>query len=84
MNTAEFDDIRPYHDEELPVIFKELLADADFRKVIAAAFPEVPLELLEQKINSCKTKNEFQIGFSYALIKKLVQKFADEVILDHT
>lgn len=84
MNTAEFDDIRPYHDEELPVIFKELLADADFRKVIAAAFPEVPLELLEQKINSCKTKKEFQIGFSYALIKKLGQKFADEVILDHT
>ena len=29
---AEFDEIRPYSPEELPQIFKELLADPHFRQ----------------------------------------------------
>ena len=32
MNTTEFDEIRPYHDEELPRIFEELIADPAFQK----------------------------------------------------
>ena len=82
MDTAEFDEIRPYHDEELPVIFEELLADPDFRKVIPTVFPNIPLEVLEQKINSCKTKREFQVKFSYALIKEMVKECTDGVSLD--
>ena len=27
MDTTEFDEIRPYNDEELPQIFEELIAD---------------------------------------------------------
>ena len=30
INPAEFDDIRPYNPEELPVIFEELIADPEF------------------------------------------------------
>ena len=28
---VEFDEIRPYHDEELPQVYEELIADAAFR-----------------------------------------------------
>ncbi|NDV57243.1 acyltransferase [Bacteroides sp. 519] len=83
MNT-EFDEIRPYHDEELPVIFEELLADPDFRKVISMAFPEAPAALIEQKIRSCKTKKEFQVAFSYALIKKLAETTTTGFDIDHS
>ena len=29
----EFDEIRPYHDEELPQIYEELIADPAFQQV---------------------------------------------------
>lgn len=32
MATTEFDEIRPYNDEELPQIFEELIADPAFQK----------------------------------------------------
>ena len=42
----EFDEIRPYHDEELPEVYEELIADPAFRQVASAAFPSVPFEML--------------------------------------
>ena len=30
----EFDEIRPYHDEELPQIYEELIADPMFQQVL--------------------------------------------------
>ena len=36
MDLTEFNEIRPYNDEELPQIFEELIADPAFRK--AATF----------------------------------------------
>ena len=32
----EFEEIRPYHDEELPQIFEELIADPAFQQVACA------------------------------------------------
>ena len=32
----EFDEIRPYHDEELPEVYEELIADPAFRQVASA------------------------------------------------
>ena len=57
----EFDEIRPYHDKELPQIYEELIADPAFQQVASAVFPEVPFEALAQKMRTCKTKLEFQL-----------------------
>ena len=46
----EFDEIRPYHDEELPEVYEELIADPAFRQVASAAFPSVPFEMLAAKM----------------------------------
>ena len=40
----EFEEIRPYHDEELPQIFEELIADPAFQQVACAVMPGVPFE----------------------------------------
>ena len=53
MATTEFDEIRPYNDEELPQIFEELIADPAFQKAATDAIPNVPFELLAQKIRAC-------------------------------
>lgn len=83
MNT-EFDEIRPYHDEELPQVFEELIADPAFRQVTAVVMPGVPFEALAQKMRACKTKLEFQKTFCYSLLKRLAQDAADGLTLDHT
>ena len=41
---VEFDEIRPYHDEELPQVYEELIADAAFRQAVDTVMPGVPFE----------------------------------------
>ena len=40
----EFDEIRPYDEEELPAIFEELIADKSFRAVVEQVMPDTPYE----------------------------------------
>ena len=49
MDLTEFNEIRPYNDEELPQIFEELIADPAFRKAATGAIPNVPFELRRKK-----------------------------------
>ena len=45
----EFDEIRPYHDEELPQIYEELIADPAFRQVASAVFRKFLLKHLRRR-----------------------------------
>lgn len=80
----EFDEIRPYNDEELPSIYEELIADPAFQRAASDAIPNVPFELLAQKMRTCKTKLEFQKTFCYGILWKIAQDFTDGLTLDHT
>ena len=60
---SEFDPIRPFEPEELPVVYDRILADKQFQQVLAYLYPDVPMEILEQKIRACKTNLEFQKAF---------------------
>ena len=84
MNTTEFDEIRPYNDEELSGVFEELIADPAFQKVVAGVIPDVPFEILAQKMRACRTKLEFQKTFCYGLLWKLAGDCTDGISLDHT
>ena len=80
----EFDEIRPYHNEELPQVFEELIADPAFRQVVEAVFPEVPFEMLANRMRGCRTKLDFQKVFGYALMQKFIQNSTDGVTLDNS
>ena len=71
---TEFDEIRPYHDEELPQIYEELIADPMFRQVIGAVMPGVPFEAIAMKMRACKTKLDFQKTFCYNFLQGIIQK----------
>ena len=81
---TEFDEIRPYNDEELPQIFEELIADPAFQKAATDAIPNVPFELLAQKIRACKSKLDFQETFCYGILWKIAADHTDGLTLDHT
>lgn len=80
----EFDEIRPYYDDELPQVFEELIADPAFKKVVEAVFPEMPFEVLAHRMRGCRTKLEFQKAFGYVLMKKFIHNSTDGVTLDNS
>lgn len=83
MNT-EFDEIRPYYDEELPQVFEELIADPAFCQVVAATMPDVPFEVWTQRMRACKTKLEFQKTFCYNILKKIIDEATDGLTMDYS
>ena len=75
---SEFDRIRPFEPEELPEVYDRLLADAQFRQVVAYLYPDVPFEALAQKMRACKTgrytfvSNHRDIVLDSALLDRLL------------
>lgn len=84
MKTTEFDEIRPYHDEELSGIFDELIADPGFQQAAITALPEINWEQMKAGMKASKTKLEFQKRFMYPLIWKLANHFSDGLTMDHS
>lgn len=84
MNTTEFNEIRSYYDEEVPQIVSELLADPAFLRVAAKAFPDVPFDLLVEKIGECKNRRAFQVLVPYRWLKGMAAKRTDGLTLDHS
>ena len=80
----EFDEIRPYHDEELPVIYEELIADPAFRQVAEVALPGVPFEMLAAQMRACKTKQEFQVAICYNILKRIIREATQGVTFDNS
>lgn len=78
----EFDEIRPYHDEELPQVFEELIADPAFQQVACAVMPGVPFEAIAQKMRASRTKQEFQENLCYGILHKLAKDTTDGLMLE--
>lgn len=76
----EFEEIRPYHDEELPQVFEELIADPAFQQVACAVMPGVPFEAIAQKMRASKTKQEFQENLCYGILHKLAKDTTDGIL----
>ena len=83
MKTPEiFDTIRPFEPEELPEVFERLLADPQFRQVVAYLYPGVPVEAVGMKMRQCKTNLEFQKAFCYPFLGNLLAKAAKGCDMD--
>jgi hypothetical protein len=78
-----FDNIRPFHDDELPAAFDELLADQMFCKVLTYLFPNTTLEALAARMRACRTKLEFQLAFCYEVLQQVVKLSTNGVTLTY-
>ena len=84
MDITEFDEIRPYNDDELPQVLEELIADPAFINAACATIPNVSFEMLAYQMRSCKTKQDFQKTFCYGILWKIAADYTDGLTLDHT
>ncbi len=65
---AEFDDIRPFYDEEVGPKIKELLADPEFKRVVEYIRPDIVWDDFKTLMLTYKNKHDFQ----FSIIKDTV------------
>ena len=78
----EFDTIRSWEPEDLPEVFDRLLANEQFKQVLAYLYPQVPLEMIAQKLKACKTNLDFQLAFAYDFVHGILKKAATGCEMD--
>ena len=78
----EFDTIRPWEPEDLPEVFDRLLSNDQFKQVLAYLYPQVPFEMIAQKLKACKTNLEFQKAFAYDFVQGILKKAATGCEMD--
>ncbi len=82
--TTEFEEIRPYYDEELPQIFEELISDPEFMQMASAAMPGMSPDEIVAGMRKCKTKEDFQREFAYKILTRLRYSTTAGLSLDHS
>ncbi|MDR0413057.1 MAG: 1-acyl-sn-glycerol-3-phosphate acyltransferase [Dysgonamonadaceae bacterium] len=76
---ADFDDIRPYYDDEVLPAIERLLKDAEFKRVVGRVFPEKSWESVTTLLTSFKNKHDFQARLIREAVNKVVEKTSASV-----
>lgn len=85
MTTPEqFDTIRPWGPEDLPEVYDRLLANDQFKQVLTYLYPQVPFEMIAQKLRACKTNLDFQLAFAYDFVTGILKKASTGCEMDCT
>jgi hypothetical protein len=81
-NNSEFDDIRPYYDEEIPFVIEKLLKDPQFQTIINYIFPGEKADAFKMEMQTFTSTYDFQFKLLKNLIFDLVGKTAAELTWD--
>lgn len=68
-----FDDIRPYYDDEVKEVAQKLVADPLFMKLVNYLWPKMTLAEVKAKMEKVKTSPDFQMEFMHGAIRKIVE-----------
>lgn len=82
IHNSEFDDIRPYYDEEVSEVIERLLADERFRKTIELVLPGMNWEQFSAQMYSFKNVRDFQFGIIKDMVYKIVGNSAKSIELE--
>ena len=75
----EFDDIRPYYDDEVVSVIERLLKDKQFQNIVSYMFPDNTWEQIEQLLRSFTNRRDFQFWVANNGIYKLLNRTATGV-----
>jgi len=79
IDNLNFDDIRPYRDDEVPAVIERVLKNEHFYKVVELAYPQMPLEKVQLMMRSCKTVYDFQCNISAKAVWEVLKKTSAEL-----
>ncbi|GHV55602.1 acyltransferase [Bacteroidia bacterium] len=75
----EFDDIRPYSDEEAVSVIEKLIQDPQFKRVMSFVFPDKDWEKVVGLLRSFKNRHDFQHGMVKGTVLDIVGKTASSI-----
>jgi hypothetical protein len=76
---SAFDDIRPYHDREVPQVMARLATNPTFTEVIQYVFPETTEEQVRENLKKITTVGEFQREIARPAMRKLIEHTSSQV-----
>ncbi|MCC8146825.1 MAG: 1-acyl-sn-glycerol-3-phosphate acyltransferase [Bacteroidales bacterium] len=76
----EFDDIRPFYDDEVIPVIKKLLADPQFKEVIYRVFSPEDWIKFEAVMLNIKSKKDFQHGVIKVGLDEVIGKTIDSMV----
>ena len=72
--SPQWDDIRPFRDEEIPDTMQRIASDKAFPQVMEYIYSGEKLEEKKREFASYKTVSQFQIGFMFDAINAIISK----------
>lgn len=75
----EFDDIRPYYDDEIPEAMQRIAYSEAFPLLSSWIFPGQDLEKVRQRVLSFKTTRAFQLGIMVPVNEQVVKRSITEL-----
>jgi 1-acyl-sn-glycerol-3-phosphate acyltransferase len=76
---GQFEDIRPYRDEEVPKVISRILKDKSFENLLRYVYPDEPLEPIQARVKSVSSIADFQAKVAYPAMRKLVNETTDNI-----
>jgi glycerol-3-phosphate O-acyltransferase len=70
----DFDDIRPYYEEEIPAAMQRLTDSDAFPLLASYVYTGVPLEEVRQRVRGFKTVREFQSDTMYKVNEQVIER----------
>jgi 1-acyl-sn-glycerol-3-phosphate acyltransferase len=74
-----FEDIRPYCDEEVPSVIERILQNDGFSRLLRYVYPDGSLNSIKENIHSVRTINDFQAKVAHPTMRKLVNETTTSV-----
>jgi len=80
--SQDFEDIRPYNDDEVPAIIEALLKEERFIRAVKYVLPDICIEELAKQLQQFNSKDEFQSKISSPMVWKLVNHSSKGLVGD--
>ncbi len=72
IDVKNFDEIRPYRDEEVNAVLMHLVEDSSFKKLASLFYPELPLAEIKKIFSEIHSLHDFQAKITYSVLKKIL------------
>jgi hypothetical protein len=73
-NEHDFEDIRPYYDEEINAALRRMTATPEFSKVVEFLFPDKDKNQIIEKLTHLYSAVDFQVQFMHPLVYSILNK----------
>jgi hypothetical protein len=79
MEDIDFDEIRPYNEDEVLPAINTLIHDPQFRQVMSFVFPEKPWAEWDTLLRACKSRHDFQHHLVKGPVFDRIRQTADSI-----